>query len=445
MCFDRKKQVIRNGETEDIRKKREMMLSFFSQVLQAVNPYNAVSSYINDSTLFLQDTTIDSTNFNHVYVVGFGKGSVGMTQAVCDRLSVAKGVAITNEQNHTVNHPRVETIVGGHPVPNDKSIDGAKKAQQLLAYCEPDDLVIILISGGGSALLASPRIPLSDLQHTTKALLASGATIQEINTIRKHLSTVKGGQLVQSLPCQVASLVVSDVVGDPLEFIASGPTVGDSTTFSDAKRILQKYNLWETVPDSVKKVIQQGKNGLIPETPAPTDLVFSHVSTDIVANNSMACETAFNQARKSGLHPVMLSTHLTGEARKLGPELFEKAKKLHQDHAGDIFISGGEPTVTLKGDGKGGRNQEIVLSMVPLLAGSTSVFASFGTDGIDGMSPAAGAIADGCTMKRALDQKMKVDDYLKRNDSYTFFHNLEDDLITGPTGTNVMDVQILML
>lgn len=444
MCFDRKKQLIGNGETEGIRKKREMMLSLFSHVLQSVNPYNAVSSHLKDSTLFLHDKTIDSTNFNHVYVVGFGKGSVGMTQAVCDKLAVDKSVVITNEQSHTVNHPRVETIVGGHPVPNDQSINGAKKAQQLLASCEPDDLVIILISGGGSALLALPRIPLPDLQKTTKDLLASGATIQEINTIRKHLSTVKGGQLVQSLPCQIASLVISDVVGDPLEFIASGPTVGDSTTFSDAKKILQKYKLWTTVPDSVRMVIQKGKNGLIPETPAPTDPVFSHVSTVIVANNSMACETAFNQAKKNGLNPVMLSTHLTGEARKLGPELFEKAKKLHQEHAGNVFISGGEPTVTLKGDGKGGRNQELVLSMVPLLAGSDSVFASFGTDGVDGMSPAAGAIADGFTMKRAIDEKMKVDDYLKRNDSYSFFHRLKDDLITGPTGTNVMDVQILM-
>lgn len=445
MCFDYKKQLIWNGETEDIRKKRELILSIYSQVLKAVNPYNAVSSNIKDSTLFLHDKKIDSTNFKNIYVVGFGKGSIGMTQAVCDRLAVAKGIAITNEQKHIINHPRVETIVGGHPLPNDQSIAGAKKAQQLLALCEPKDLVIILISGGGSALLASPRISLSDLQHTTKALLASGATIQEINTIRKHLSTVKGGQLVQSLPCHVASLVVSDVVGDPLEFIASGPTVGDSTTFSDAKKILQKYNLWETVPDSVRRVIQQGIDGLIPETPAPTDSVFSHVSTGIVANNSMACETAFNQARKSGLHPVMLSTHLTGEARKLGPELFEKAKKLHQEHAGDVFISGGESTVTLKGDGKGGRNQELVLSMVPLLDGSDSVFASFGTDGIDGMSPAAGALADGFTLKRGLGKKMKVDEYLKDNDSYSFFHALEDDIVTGPTGTNVMDVQILIL
>jgi glycerate-2-kinase len=322
---------------------------------------------------------------------------------------------------------------------------GAKKALRVLSNAGPNDLVIILISGGGSALLASPRISLDDLQKTTKSLLASGATIQEINTIRKHLSTVKGGQLVKSLPCGVVSFIISDVVGDPLQFIASGPTVGDSTTFSDAFTILEKYGLWDTVPDSVKRVISQGKTGRISETPTPDDPVFSHVSNMIVSNNSLACETVFNEAKKKGFEPVILSTHVTGEARKLSLWLIEKAKKIHEETGGTVFISGGEPTVTLSGSGKGGRNQELVLSAVPLLKDSKSVFASFGTDGIDGMSPAAGAIADGNSFIRATGKEMDVETYLKNNDSFTFFHQLNDVLITGPTGTNVMDVQVLIL
>ncbi len=445
MCFDYKEQIIANGKTPVLQQKRKVMLSLFSQVLKAVDPYAAVSSRIKDNNLFLQDKTVDVSTFHNVYVVGFGKGSVGMTQAVCDHLSITNGIVITNQTDKSVHHDNVETIVGGHPLPNDSSVNGAKKALHLLSNAGANDLVIILISGGGSALLASPRISLDDLQKTTKSLLASGATIQEINTIRKHLSTVKGGQLVKSLPCKVVTFIVSDVVGDPLEFIASGPTVGDSTTFSDAFNILERYGLWNRVPDSVQRVISQGKTGRIPETPSPDDPVFSHVSNMIVSNNSLACETVFNAAKKEGFEPVMLSTHVTGEARELGPWLIEKAKKVHEETGGTVFISGGEPTVTLSGSGKGGRNQELVLSVVPLLKDSGSVFASFGTDGIDGMSPAAGAIADEQSFMRANEKGMDVEKYLKNNDSFSFFDQLNDALITGPTGTNVMDVQVLIL
>jgi len=445
MDFDHKKKLIDNGKTKAISKKREIILSCFSAVLKSVDPYNAVSSYVKNSSVFLHDKTIDMNQFKNIYVVGFGKGSIGMTQAICDSIPIKKGVAITNEQQRYVSYETVETIVGGHPVPNNNSMIGAQKVKNILNKCTSDDLVIILISGGGSALLASPRISLSDLQNTTKSLLASGATIQEINTIRKHLSTVKGGQLVQSIPCQIITFIISDVVGDPLEFIASGPTVGDSTTFTDAYDILKKYHLWNQVPESIRRVITQGKTGLIPETPFPDNPVFSQVSNVIVANNSMACKTMYSHVQRYGLKPVLLSTQLTGEARELGPNLFEKANRLFNKGQGNVFISGGEPTVTLNGNGKGGRNQEMVLSLVEALDKTSTVFASFGTDGIDGMSPAAGAIADGNSFQRAKNKDMNVEDYLKNNDSYTFFHSLQDTIITGPTGTNVMDVQILII
>lgn len=445
MSVEHEQQLISNGLTEDSKQKRQDMLFLFSQVLKSVDPYNAVASHIRNSHIILPNKTIDCSHFENVIVVGFGKGSVGMTQAVCDHLPVKKGVVITNQKDKTVTHDDVETIIGGHPLPNDQSVLGAKKAQSFLSTCEINDLVIILISGGGSALLAAPRISLEELQITTKLLLSSGATIQEINTIRKHVSTVKGGQLVQSLPCKVVTFVISDVVGDPLEFIASGPTVGDSTTFTDAFNILQKYDLWAQVPGSVRRVIEQGKNGFIPETPAPSEPVFSQVSNLIVANNSMACETAFTHAGRLGYQPVILSLNVTGEAKELGPSLYKKAINLHAEGGGTVFISGGEPTVTIQGDGKGGRNQELVLSLVDSLSHTNHVFGSFGTDGVDGMSPAAGAIADGLTLQRAKEKKMEPSFFLENNDSFTFFNELDDVILTGPTGTNVMDVQILII
>ena len=445
MIFAQKDQLISNGKSTELIQKREHVLSILSTVLKAVDPYNAVKSRIEDSKLLLKDQKIDSTQFNNIYVLAFGKGSVGMTQAACDMLPIKQALAITNDPQGSINHENAEVIIGGHPVPNEQSIFGAKKAQELLSFAHNDDLVLILISGGGSALLTAPRISLKDLQETTKLLLASGATIQEINTIRKHVSTVKGGQLIRSLDCQVMSFIVSDVVGDPFEFIASGPTVGDSTTFTDAIAILKKYDLWEKVPESTRKIIEQGKNGILPETPFPHDHLFDNVSNEIIANNSLACETALLQAKNLGYKPVLFSNNITGEAKEIGPQLIEKARKIKKDGKGNVFIAGGETTVTLQGEGKGGRNQELVLSVVEMIEDTTELCCSFGTDGIDGMSPAAGAIADGNSKKRAITQNMAIDTYLKNNDSYTFFNNLNDTIITGPTGTNVMDIQIIML
>ncbi|MDG6219401.1 MAG: DUF4147 domain-containing protein, partial [Candidatus Thermoplasmatota archaeon] len=359
MRFQHYNDLIENGGTDKIRKKREAILFLFSEVLTAVDPYKAVARYCKDNTLLLNDTIINIKDFKNIYIVAFGKGSIGMTQAICDHLPVLKGIAITNQTGTMVSHKDVEIIVGGHPIPNEQSVLSAEKVKTLLSTCQTDDLVIILISGGGSALLASPRVSLSDLQYTTKALLYSGATIQEINTIRKHLSTVKGGQLVNKLPCRVVSYIISDVVGDPIEFISSGPTIGDSTTFSDAYHALQKYDLWNKVPISVQRVIIDGKNGLIPETPFPNDHVFSRVSNVIIANNSMACQTAFDKAKLLGYNPVILYTDLTGEARNLGPQLYKKAKRCYEETGANLFISGGEPTVTITGDGSGGRNQEL--------------------------------------------------------------------------------------
>ena len=445
MLFKNRQQIIEHGQTPELQKMRKDMLDILSAALEAVDPYNAVSLHVDDEGIKIKDKAIDYSDFENIYLVSFGKASVGMAQAVCDTTDVAKGVVITNDPNNSVKNENVTTIVGGHPIPNQQSIDGAEQIMELVKGCGINDLLIVLISGGGSALLCMPRMLLNDLQQTTDLLLKSGADIKEINTIRKHLSFVKGGQLAASASCRVVSLVISDIVGDPMEFIASGPTYPDSTTFGDAQEILKKYDLWEKLPVTVKNTIVDGVNAKIPETPKKGDPVFGNVNNFIVANNEIACKAAESKARDLGYSQIMLlTTALTGEARDMGKYLIDKAQNHHTEGDSIVFISGGETTVTLKGDGEGGRNQEMVLAGAEMLIDENMVFASFATDGIDGKSDAAGAVADGFTLTKACEQRLDFDQFLQNNDSYGFFKHLDDLLMTGPTGTNVMDIQVII-
>jgi hydroxypyruvate reductase/glycerate 2-kinase len=288
-------------------------------------------------------------------------------------------------------------------------------------------------------------VSLKDLQQTTDLLLRSGADINEINTIRKHLSFVKGGQLAKFAKCRTISFIISDIVGDPMEFIASGPTYPDSTTYGDAKMIFKKYYLWQKLPSGVTNVIDDGVQGILAETPKKGDHVFDNLSNLIVANNEIACKAAEDKARKLGYTTKLLNTSLTGEAREIGVYLVDKAKNYGKELGKHVFISGGETTVTIKGNGKGGRNQEMVLSGVESMVSGDIVFASFATDGIDGKSDAAGAIADGFSLIRAHKKDINPAEFLKDNDSYEFFNKLDDLLMTSLTGTNVMDIQIVVV
>jgi glycerate 2-kinase len=255
---------------------------------------------------------------------------------------------------------------------------------------------------------------------------------------------VKGGQLAQRAKGTVMTLVISDVVGDPLEFIASGPTVPDSTTFDDAWKLLEKYDLMTQLPDAVRCILRAGCEGKIPETPKPGDPVFTKVQTSIVANNQRACEAARQQAQLLGYHPVLVTTTLTGEARNVGISLVKKAHSQGSEGQHVALLAGGETTVTIRGEGHGGRNQEMVLASLEQLVGTDLVFASFATDGIDGGTDAAGAIADGRSLQRAQTYKLDHRQFLRENDSFTFFKQMGDLLLTGPTGTNVMDIQLLL-
>lgn len=444
MLFKNYDQLICNGHNTEIQKKRKDILDMFIAAVDAVNPYRAVQQVIQDNHILCTNKSIDLSCFKNVYVVGFGKASIGMAQAVVDRIPTKNGVVITNDHTSLVVGGNVEVVVGGHPLPTTGSLVGANKILDVIKQSTEQDIVLVLISGGGSSLFCKPRVSLSDLQKTTQLLLESGADICELNTVRKHLSFVKGGQLLTQTKSRVVSLIISDIVGDPLEFIASGPTYPDSTTFQDAFAVFKRYNLWTRLPQQVKEVILKGSQGGVPETPKSNDPVFQKVDHLCVATNKMACEAVQHKAKKLGYQNILLSTSLTGEARYAGNMLLSQIKTYQKEKQQMVLISGGETTVAVTGQGKGGRNQELVLGCIKELAETDMVLASFATDGIDGKSPSAGAIADGLTFSRAKEKKLDQLQFLKDNNSYEFFSCLQDDLITGSTGTNVMDIQILV-
>ena len=445
MLFKNREQIIKNGRTTRLKKIRRDILDILASAVDAVDSYNVVKSKFNGKSIVFEGETIDISDFENIYLVGFGKACIGMAEAVCDSVDIKKGIVITNDPNKRVQHDHIATFVGGHPIPDQKSIDGTVKILDVIKQCNEKDLLIVLISGGGSALLCKPRVNLIELQMTTDLLLKSGANINEINTIRKHLSFVKGGQLIKSTKCTVISFIISDIMGDPIGFIASGPTYPDSTTYADAQDILKKYDLWRKIPSAVVKIIEDGIQGRIPETPKKSDPVFDNVFNFIVANNNIACKAAVDKAKELGYYTILLTTSLAGEAKNIGNYLIDRAKNYYnKDVTKIVFVLGGETTVTVKGGGIGGRNQEMVLGGIEELDGTDIVFASFATDGVDGTSDAAGAIADGFTMTRAHEKNLDPVRFLDENNSYDFFRRVDDLLFTGPTGTNVMDLQIII-
>jgi hydroxypyruvate reductase len=321
----------------------------------------------------------------------------------------------------------------------------------LLADVNEDDLVICLISGGGSALLVSPvpGISLSELQVLTKVLLAGGASIDEINTLRKHLEQLKGGGLARlACPASLITLILSDVVGDPLDVIASGPTVPDPTTFADAWNILERYNLVDRIPSPLVHHLQNGCRGKLPDTPKPGDPLFNKIQNVIIGNNRQAAVAAIHQAEVEGLNCMLLTTYLQGEARQAGRFLAAIARQVVESGAPiprpACIVAGGETTVTLIGDGLGGRNQELALAAVSDLAGQDQIaLIALATDGGDGPTDAAGAIVTGRTLERARAIGLEPAHFLANNDAYHFFDPLGDLIRTGPTQTNVTDLAFL--
>ncbi len=419
--------------------------------LKAVAPETCLRRAIRREGKHLRvgEQTFDLSQVRRIIVVGMGKASSRMAASLEGILEekISRGLVVTAD-GYKVPTRRVEVVEASHPVPDARGLTAAKRIVTILDEADADDLVIVLISGGGSALLTLPAsgIELSAITATNELLLRSGAKIQEVNTVRKHLSQVKGGQLAQrAFPARVLSLILSDVPGDPLDSIASGPTVPNPTTYADAARILQRYRLWEEVPDSVRNRIEAGAHGMVPETPKPGDPTFRSVQNMVIGSGSVAAEAARAEGERLGYHTLLLTTTLEGEAREVGRVLAAIARE-EALHARPLplpalFVAGGETTVTMRGGGTGGRNQELALSAAIGIEGLSGVaVASIGTDGRDGPTDAAGGIVDGETVERMRDRGIVPEEYLAQNDSYHALAKAGDLLITGPTGTNVADL-----
>jgi len=400
------------------------------------------------------ERVFDLNRFDKIFLVGTGKSSNSMAQAIEeifeDRLT--EGV-ITTKYGHLLPLKKTQIIEAGHPIPDQKGHEGAKIIHNLLKGSGPEDLVIFLLSGGGSALLPFPAngIELKEKQEATQLLLDCGADIKEINTIRKHISRVKGGWLAKwAYPSTVIGFILSDVVGDPLDAIGSGPTVPDTSTFDEAWEVLRKYDLLNRIAPSIKNFLKLGKEGKVEESLKMGDVVFEKVYNSIIGSNILALRAAEKKATSLGLNTLILSSSIEGETRE--------AARFHTAIAKEVIssgnpiprpaciLSGGETTVTIKGHGLGGRNQEFALAGALEISGIEKVvLLSGGTDGTDGPTDASGAVADHTTIQRAKSMGMDPKAHLNNNDAYPFFQKLGDLLITGPTQTNVMDVRILLV
>lgn len=425
--------------------------------LQAVDPAEAVTRHMqrNGDELLIGGKVHDLRRFQRVFLVGAGKAGAPMARAAAQILGdrLERGIVIVKE-GHAGQEalPGVELLEAGHPIPDERGVAGAARILELLSDTRPDDLVLCLISGGGSALLVSPTpgISLGDLQELTSALLACGASINEINTLRKHLDQVKGGQLARSAaPAHLASLILSDVVGDPMDIIASGPTVPDPSTFLQAQSVLDKYELGPRVPGPILSRLRAGVSGEIPDTPKEGDPLFERVQNVIIGSNRQAAEAALAQARAEGFQTLLLTTYLQGEARHIGRALGAIARQIACDGQPlprpACLLAGGETTVTLQSrGGLGGRNQELALSAAVEISGLPGVMVvALATDCGDGPTDAAGAVASGETSVRAAAAGLDPQDFLARNDSYHFFDCLGDLLKPGPTQTNVNDLTFI--
>jgi glycerate 2-kinase len=445
--------TVAQGQRDRMRADAE---AIFRAGLGAADPSVAMARMCHreNGHLRIDRQVFDLATVDRIWVVGAGKASANMARTLeallADRID---GGLISVKYGHGLSLTRIEVIEAGHPLPDDNGVRAAGRILDMVTHAQSSDLIIGLFSGGGSALLPLPvqGITLHDKQATTDLLLACGATIHEINAIRKHLSAVKGGRLAQAAaPATMLSLILSDVVGDNLDVIASGATVPDSTTFGDCLDILERYGIDEKVPSRIRSHLHAGAAGRQDETPKQHTHAWQRVHNLIVGSNSIALQAAAQEAQSRGYTPLVLSAQIEGETRT--------AAQVHAAIARQVaatgqpirppacILSGGETTVTLKGRGKGGRNQEFALSAALAISGrGPIVILSAGTDGTDGPTDAAGAFADDTTVKRSIQAGLDIRKHLTDNNAYPFFKALGDLLLTGPTGTNVMDLNVMLI
>lgn len=426
----------------------------FAAAVASVQPQQLVRARVQwrDHLLTVCDRAIQFKAVSRIYVIGMGKASAAMAATLEDILGdrIEAGLVIVKD-GHGAPCRRVKIREAGHPVVDERGLAATEELLALTRQFRQNDLVICLISGGGSALLEKlpPGITLADLQETFRQLLGCGATIEDMNAVRKHLSLVKGGQLARAIhPARCLSLILSDVIGDSPETIASGPTAPDGTTFDDAWEVLEKYRLTTALPHSVIRHLSGGRDSLHAETPKPGDPAFDRVENLIIGNNFIALQAAEARAASLGLHPLILTTRLQGEAREAARVIVsvmaEVAATAHPVARPACLLFGGETTVTLRGNGKGGRNQEFALAALLAMSGlpENCLLLSCGTDGTDGPTDAAGAVATPALYRKALAMGLNPAAYLENNNAYPFFEQTGGLIKTGPTGTNVMDIGI---
>ncbi len=402
------------------------ILCILSAALEAVDPYRVVL----DHTPSLE---------GKVHGLAIGKAAIPMLSALAESIPLSSALAISK---YASSPPRelFPVLLGGHPLPDERSVRAGERVVEFVSSLTEEDTLVCLISGGGSALVTLPHIALEDLQTLTSSLLSCGATINEINTLRRHLDRIKGGGLARATKAKVISLILSDVIGDSLEAIASGLTAPDPTTREDALSILKKYQLEDDIPEAIFQALITS-----PETAKPQDPVFSRMENIIIGDNKLAAQAALERASREGFGAKILSNELQGEASELGSMLARKLRdEVSRRPRPFCWIAGGETTVTLRGNGKGGRNQELALAAVNELRDLPNVMlVALGTDGDDGPTDAAGAVVTGESASRAERLGMSAADYLSRNDAYPFFDALGDLIKSGPTGTNVNDLVFL--
>ncbi|OYT30812.1 MAG: hypothetical protein B6U94_05240 [Thermofilum sp. ex4484_79] len=437
----------------EIRKKAVLLAM---EGISAADPETAIKKNVKveGSSIIVQDKRFPLKE--SIYVIGAGKASGKMAKAIEELLGdrIEEGVVVVPEETVSAfQSSRIEFIGSTHPIPSEKSVVAGERIINLVKNLPKDSLIIALFSGGGSALVEKPveDISIQDIALTSRLLMKSGADIYELNAVRKHLSEIKGGWLAKHAhPIPIISLLISDVVGDRIDTIASGPTAPDNTTFKDAIDAIEKYNLTDKIPKMVLEYISKGVKGLKPETPKPNDPIFRSVSNNIIASNIISLEAMRRKAEEIGYNTMILTSMITGEAREVGKVLagigIEISKSGNPITPPAVILAGGETTVTVRGGGKGGRNQELALSAALILKGYNGiVLLSIGSDGRDGPTDAAGAVVDGYTIEKALERGIDPKTYLYNNDSYTFFEKVGGLIKTGYTSTNVNDFIIIIV
>ena len=448
-------------EPEQLKKMRSHGREIFDSCLEAVDPYGAVKRFVHvegDRMILGMDRKsgreLDLKKYDRISLVGAGKATAPMARAIEALFGerIHKGI-INLKYGFTEALAFTEISEAGHPVPDENGVKGTRKILEFLQKAGEKDLFFSLISGGGSALFCQPagEITLSEKQQITKMLLACGASIDEMNAVRKHISLAKGGQMARAAaPATVVNLMLCDVVGDKMDVIASGPFVPDSATFKDVRDIFRKYDL-KDLPAAISKYIEAGLKGQVPETPKAGDGIFKSVYNVIVGSNMLALEAAEEKAKELGYETLILSSMVEGETREVARVHTAMAKEILKTGRPipppACIISGGETTVTIRGKGFGGRNQEFCLAAALDLVGLPPrvVILSGGTDGNDGPTDAAGGIVDPLSVSRGNDAGLAAAEYLTNNDAYHFLEKTNDLLITGPTNTNVMDARLVLV